>query len=343
MLPLIVLKIGSSSITQVNGELDEAVIASVAKQISEHKDKYRWLIVSSGAVACGKKYIQNYDRSLSKKKAAASVGNPLLMATYSKYFAQYNICVGQSLCEREHFSDRKRFLQLKDTLQMLWESNIIPIANENDVVSSLELKFSDNDELATLMGIGLEADTILFGTSVPGLLDAEKKVIREVKQVNDQVLSMATTEKSFAGLGGMTSKLTFARLATRLGIKVHIFGLKDFNSINQVLENEVGTFFSPQAKTISARKKWLASGCLVSGKVSVDKGASKALLERKSLLAVGITEIAEDFAQGEIFEIYNDKNQSIGLAKSKHNSSQIKKNLKTKNFEVAHADEIILI
>src|SRR5690606_19665027 len=168
----------------------------VARQVAQIQEKYHIVLVSSGAVAAGKSYLKNYTGTLSDKKAAAAIGNPMLLSKYSQYFAPYGIALAQSLCERHHFSNRNQFLQLKSTYEKLWANNIIPIANENDVVSNLELKFSDNDELATLIAVGFNASLLLFSTSVPGVLDKEGAVIPQLDTLDKNVLLLANKEKS---------------------------------------------------------------------------------------------------------------------------------------------------
>jgi glutamate 5-kinase len=222
--PLLVLKIGTSALTRPDGSLDEPQLLEVARQINHLHPHYRLVIVSSGAVGTGRRYLPGFDGSMTDRKAAAAIGNPILVNTYARFLSPYDIHIAQSLCERRHFSDRDQFLQLRETFERLWSGNLIPIANENDVVSSLELKFSDNDELATLIAIGFGAEALLLATSVPGVLDAAGQLVPRIEQFDPGVMGLARQEKSAVGLGGMVSKLTFARLATRLGIKVIIFG-----------------------------------------------------------------------------------------------------------------------
>jgi glutamate 5-kinase len=340
--PILVIKFGTASITLPSGEPDINIISEVARQVSLLHPKYRIIIVSSGAVGAGKAYIQEYKGTMTQRKAAASVGNPLLVGLYARYFAPNGIFIAQSLCERQHFANRNKFLQLKNTFEELWENNIIPIVNENDVVSDRELKFSDNDELATLLAVGFGAETLMFCTSVGGLLDEAGDIIRNVSHVNE-VFKFVRTDKSFLGLGGMASKLTFAKLATRMGIKVLIFGMKAENELLSALEGKAGTEMNPEKSTLSARNRWLGSGGLVSGRLHVDEGASKALLKRKSLLAVGVTEVTGEFEAGEIIEIYSQDGEMIAVARARETSGAIKMNLKTMNFEVAHANDIVLL
>ncbi|WP_276359405.1 glutamate 5-kinase [Daejeonella sp. H1SJ63] len=341
--PILVLKFGTASITTPKGELDELVIQDIARQVALIHDSYNLVIVSSGAVAAGKRFLKNYGATLNEKKAAASIGNPLLLNTYAKYFSAYGISIAQSLCERHHFSNRDQFLQLKRTYEELWKSNIIPIANENDVVSNLELKFSDNDELATLIAVGFGASQVLFSTSVPGVLDSEGKVIPELDTTDKKVLQLANKEKSASGLGGMTSKLNFARLANQMGIRVVIFGIRSENGIMNALDGKTGTLCHPQESNLPARKKWLASGSLVRGRIHVDAGAVKALLNRHSLLAVGISNVMSPFENGEIIEILDEENNVIAVAEAKIDSSVLKSGASLKNLEVAHADHIVLL
>lgn len=341
--PILVLKFGTASITTPDGELDEAVIKDIARQVASIHDRYHLVLVSSGAVAAGKKFLRNYTGTLSEKKAAASVGNPLLLKKYAEYFSPYGISIAQSLCERHHFSNRHQFLQLKKTYEELWASNIIPVANENDVVSNLELKFSDNDELATLIAVGFGASQLLISTSVPGVLDKSGEVIPQLDTRDKDVLLLANKEKSATGLGGMTSKLTFARLANLMGIKVVIFGVRTDEGILKAIKSETGTTCLPQQRNLPARKKWLASGSLVSGRIRIDAGACKAIQKRHSLLAVGIKAVLSGFEDGEIIEILDEDENAVAVAKAKISSKSLDGNLKTQNLEVAHTNDIVLL
>lgn len=339
---ILVLKLGSASIT-TKGEIDEAIIADITRQVSTLALSHHIILVSSGAVAAGKKYIKNYKGKISERKAAASIGNPLLLSMYSKYFQPYNISIAQSLCERQHFSNRAQFLQLKETYEELWKNGVIPIANENDVVSNLELKFSDNDELATLLGVGFGASLILLGTSVPGVLDKEGNVVEKIDAINNDVFSLANKNTSEVGLGGMTSKLTFAHLASSMGIKVVIFGVKTADGILKAVTGQTGTVCTPKDCTISARNKWLASGSLVTGRLLVDAGACEAIRKRKSLLAVGVMRIIAGFADGEIFEVIDEQDSIVAVARAKVSSGALGNNLKQHNLEIANASDIVIL
>ena len=337
---ILVIKFGSSSITHENGEVNEQTLEKIAAQVATLQPNYHIVLVSSGAVAAGKSVIKNYKGTLSERKAAAAVGNPLLIAKYNHYFQKYGIAIAQSLCERHHFSQREQFLQLKETYQELWKNGVIPIANENDVVSNVELKFSDNDELATLIATGFGAEKLLISTSVGGLLDANGEIIRHVKKIDSDILSVVSSDTSSTGLGGMISKLTFTRLASRLGIKVVIFGLEQGRGIIDALEEKIGTVFEAQEASLTARQKWLATGSLIAGKAVLDKGAVKAIGQRKSLLSVGVIEYLGDFDKGEVIELLDISRNPVAIARARCSKSELQQAVSS--IEVAHADDIVI-
>lgn len=340
--PILVIKFGTASITLPTGEPDQAILSEIARQVANLHPHYRIIIVSSGAVGAGKSYIHDYRKTLTQRKAAAAIGNPILIGLYALHFAPFGIAIAQSLCERQHFAHRHQFLQLKSTFEELWASGIIPIVNENDVVSDRELKFSDNDELATLIATGFGAEALMLCTSVGGLMDDTGVIVREVSTINE-VFKWVRTDKSSLGLGGMASKLTFTKLATRMGIQVVIFGMKEPDSISRALRQETGTAFKAHKSTLSARNRWLVSGGLVAGQLRIDDGAVKALQKRHSLLAVGVLEVKGEFEAGELVEIFNPDHEMVAVARSRETSHNIIINLRTVNFEVANANDIVLL
>ncbi|GAB4037629.1 glutamate 5-kinase [Spirosoma jeollabukense] len=341
--PILVLKFGTASITKPTGEPNEPVMVDIARQVAELHSHYRIVLVSSGAVGAGKALIHDYRGDITQRKAAAAVGNLLLLNQYSRFFSIYGISIAQSLCERHHFANRDQFLQLKQTYEELWTNDIIPIANENDVVSNRELKFSDNDELATLIAVGFGAEALMLCTSVGGLLDTNGQIMRQITDFDERVFGVVRTEKSALGLGGMASKLTFAKLATRMGIRVVIFGLKEPESISRALRSEIGTEFIPQPSALSARNRWLGSGSLAVGRVQVDAGAVKALQKRRSLLAVGIRAILGEFATGEMIEILDEEQTTVAVARARISSETLAQQLNQQNVDVANANDIVLL
>lgn len=340
---LLVIKFGTASITKPSGEPDIEILKEIARQVAELHKKHRVVIVSSGAVGAGKKYIRDYDGQISQKKAAAAIGNPLLLKMYDTVFSEFGITVAQSLLERQHFAHRQQFLQLKETYEELWRNNIIPIANENDVVSNRELKFSDNDELSTLIASGFGAKLMMLCSASGGLMNKEGEILKAIDVIDETVLSYVSKSKTSLGSGGMSSKLTFTHLANKMGIKVVIFGMKEENGILKAYSGESGTSFSPKTNTLKAKTKWLASGGVSVGRLTVDAGAVNALLERRSLLAVGVKKHEGDFSKGELIEVISEEGDIIGVGKSKVSSSIFSDETRSKNTVIIHADDLVIL
>jgi glutamate 5-kinase len=340
--PVLVIKLGTAVLTNEKGEIVQATIKKVAAGIAALAADYRIILVSSGAVGSGRAFFSQYKGTLTERKAAAAVGNPILIRHYQKHFSAYGIPVAQALCERQHFSSRPRFLQLKETFAEFWKNGILPVMNENDLVSNVELKFSDNDELATLTAIGFDAEALLLCTAVGGFLDADKRIIPQVEKIDSRILGLVQKGKSSLGLGGMLSKLTFTRLATSLGIRVVICGLKGTAPFADALAGGTGTSFKSSASNLKARQKWLASGSITLGSIYIDKGAAKAVQQRRSLLSVGVSKVQGKFAQGEVVQLKDEEENIIGVAKVRLSAIEILANLSVKNIVAAHADDIVL-
>lgn len=340
--PVLVIKLGSATISNNDGSINTNIIKKIADEVAALTEHWHVVMVSSGAVGSGKASIKNYKGSITERKAAAAVGNPILIQLYHKYFSKHGISVAQALCERHHFSNRLQFLQLKETFAMFWNNNILPVVNENDLVSNIELKFSDNDELATLIAVGFDAETLIICTSAGGFLNADKAIMPVVEKIDSTIQGYVQNDKSSLGLGGMLSKLTFTKLATSLGIKVIICGLQKDNFFMAALEGKNGSSFLPQKSNFKARQKWLAGGSITLGNIIVDAGAAKALANRKSLLTVGIQQIEGNFAAGEVVQLMNEAQEIIGVAKVKLDAGSMLSSIKQKNIIAAHADDIVI-
>jgi len=340
--PVLVIKLGTAVLTSEKGEIAQATIKKVAAGIAELIQDYNIILVSSGAVGSGKSFFARYKGTLAERKAAAAVGNPILIRHYQRHFSAYGIPVAQALCERQHFSSRPRWLQLRETFAEFWKNGILPVMNENDLVSNVELKFSDNDELATLTAIGFDADALLLCTSVGGFLDGGRQIIPRVEKVDGRILGLVQKDKSSLGLGGMLSKLTFTRLACSLGIRVVICGLGGKAPFADALAGLSGTTFAPSTSNLKARQKWLASGSITLGSIFVDKGAAKALEQRRSLLSVGVKKVMGKFAPGEVVQLKDEDSNIIGVAKVRMGAAEMMTSLSSKNTVAAHADDIVL-
>lgn len=339
---VLVIKIGSSILANAEGNLNKEVVARIAAGVAALTETYRVILVSSGAVSSGKSYLPSYKGRLVERKAAAAVGNPILIAAYSQYFSAYGLPVAQTLFERHHFSNRQQFLQLKETIAELWRNNILTIANENDTVSDRELKFSDNDELATLIAVAFNAEALLLCTTAGGFLNDQGAVISLVEKIDGDLLHFLRDEKSQHGTGGMASKLSFARLATSLGIKVVICGIGAETSFSEALAGTEGTTFTARRSTLKDRQKWLASGSITIGSVQIDEGAYQALCDRKSLLAIGVVKVHRPFSGSEVVQLVNSQGSILGVAKMKLSSTMLEAKNAQRNVLAAHTDDIVI-
>lgn len=340
--PVLVIKIGSSIIADSEGNVDPSVIEKIAGEVVQLNRDYRVILVSSGAVSSGKNFLKNYKRRLVERKAAAAIGNPILIREYSRFFEKHGLQVAQALLERHHFSSRSQFLQLKETITELWKNNVLTIVNENDTVSNHELKFSDNDELATLIAVAFNAQTLLLCTTAGGFRNDKGEVIPLVQNIDSDLLQFLRDEKSAHGTGGMASKLSFTRLATSLGIRVMMCGIAGSASFTRALEGAEGTTFTAKPSTLKDRQKWLASGSITIGSVQIDDGACQALSDRKSLLAIGIMNVQRPFLVGEVVELVNTRGGIVGVAKMKLSSATLEEKGAQRNVMAAHADDIVI-
>lgn len=345
MKPLLVVKLGTAALTDANHEVHAPTILEVVRQLVQLHQDYRIIMVSSGAVGSGKKHLKNYRGTVNQRKAAAAIGNPLLMAQYANAFGAYKITVAQALCERQHFSDRPKFLELRTTFEELWKNNVIPIANENDVTSSTELTFSDNDELAMMLAVGFCAQKLLLGSSVAGVLDAKGNVVSRIDSFDQSVHNLARPEISSGGFGGMISKLNSADMATRFGVETIIFNAKEPGAILDAMSGTTGTNCKPQDNSASSHQRWLGASSLVLGKIFVDAGAAKAVRNRKSLLSVGVTNIEGLFPYSSTVEIWEDgAEKAFAIAQTSENAELIRQSITNKkSIEVAHADKIVIL
>lgn len=248
---LLVLKLGTSTLTNDAGVINTNALALIVEQAAKLHSSHRIAIVSSGAVAAGRGHIVAYGGHSTERKAAAAIGNHTLMRLYNEQFAQANVVVAQILCDRDAFTNRKRFLGLQETLATLWSNNIIPIINENDVTSSQELSFSDNDELAALFAIGFGAKQLLIGTSVAGLLNAGT-VVKQIDSFTEATFSLVESHISSFGLGGMASKLRWSECATKSGVEVVIFDARVVGHVLLANERRTGTLCSVKEQGLAA-------------------------------------------------------------------------------------------
>ena len=304
----IVVKVGSNVLTQDNG-LNLAAIHSVSRQISRlDNNGIEVILVSSGAMAAGVRKV-GLDRrpdEIPKRQAVAAVGQAGLIMEYEKSFARYGKKVAQILLTRDDLSHRKRYLNGRNTLLTLLAWKIVPIINENDTVAVEEIKVGDNDNLAAMITLLMDADLLINLTDIDGLFEADPHthpdavLIREVATIGRHIEKIAGEIPGALGTGGMRSKITAARKVTAAGVPMIIANGGEKDILLRLSSGEPhGTFFVPNRKKLASRKCWIAFSSKPKGAVTIDKGAAVAILDNgKSLLPSGIIGVEGEFGVG---------------------------------------------
>jgi glutamate 5-kinase len=340
-----VIKIGSNILSSELRGLDTDIIRSLAKHISQISSMgYEVVIVSSGAVAAGMKKLglKSKPKDIRLKQAAAAIGQSSLMWAYEKAFAEYDHKVAQILLTREDFSDRKKYINSKNTIITLLSYGIIPVINENDTIVTDEIKFGDNDNLASLVAIQVEAERLVILSDVDGLYDEDPRVnsnarlIPRVEEITSDIEKIAGGTGSAVGTGGMYSKILAAKKATAHGIAVIITSGKKPELLRSIVEGEeIGTFFKPSKEKISHRKGWIAYSSRSKGSVTLDEGAIKAIIEMgKSLLPSGIIHIEGNFEVGDSVNCLNAEGKRVAKGLINYSSSDMKKIMRRKTTEI---------
>ena len=350
----IIVKIGSNVLTREDGMPDLNRMQHLVEQITQLKKLGKEIIVvSSGAVASGRSLIRVTEKAdaVSSRQLLAAIGQVKLINTYSELFARHQLICAQVLVTKEDFRDRLHYLNMKNCFQILLQNNVIPIVNENDVISVTELMFTDNDELAGLIASMLNADALIILSNVDGIYNGDPKdpaseVIREIDPANTQFTAYVSAQRSQFGRGGMLTKSHMAQKVAALGIAVHIANGKTQDVLLRLLEQQVvNTRFQPN-KTASGKKKWLAhSGHYAKGVVQVNAGARQALTSAKatSLLPVGVMRILGDFQKGDIIQLVDEANKPIGLGIAEYGSAKALERLGQKNHKaLVHYDYLFL-
>lgn len=318
----IVVKVGSSSLAYANGKLNLGGIERLVRQMADlHNQGRRVLLVTSGAIGAGvgRLGLGRRPRSIPEKQAAAAVGQGMLMHVYEKFFAEYGVTVGQVLVAREDFSERRRFINVRNTLCTLLRFGVLPVINENDTVAVDEIKMGDNDYLSALVAGLVNADVLLLLSDVAGLYTADPgqdpsaRLIPAVHEITPQIEDLGGGSGSALGTGGMAAKITAARMSTQSGVAVVIASADADDVIRRVLNGEeTGTVFWPAENKLEPRKRWIAYGAAVAGSIKVDEGASRALITQgKSLLPSGVVGVEGRFAAGEIVSIVDPRGLEV--------------------------------
>ena len=352
----IVFKFGTNVLRNDEGYISLARIYSFIEAIAKYKKMGKEvLVVTSGAVGLGAKKINAADLSeVSLKQACAAIGQSQLMSIYEDGFSKFDIVTAQILLTEEDFSNRRRYLNLRSTLDTLLKYNVIPIINENDTVSSDELKllydvtqisFSDNDKLSALVASELDADLLIILSDINGLYDDNPKTnpnanfIYEVFEVTKEIESLGL-DASKGGRGGMKTKLQAAKIVTRSGCALIIANGKTPNILNNIFTTKEKTIFYPveENNELNTKKRWIAYATTIIGKLIVNNGAKKAIIEKdSSLLPIGVTKVVNNFKKGDIVSIIDENGEEFARGIINYNSED------TKKIIGKHSDSILEI
>ena len=360
----IVIKIGSSSIIdEKKGKVKINWLNSVCKDISLlNKENKKIVVVSSGAIALGKKNITNkkHLRKLEDKQAAAAVGQIELANCWQQTLKKNKINSAQLLLTLEDSEKRRRYLNVRKTISSLHKNKIIPVINENDTVATEEIKFGDNDRLAARVAQMIDADLLIMLSDVDGLYtespdkNKKAKMIFNVNKIDKKIEEMAKSNYSNIGSGGMITKIWAAKICMSSGCTTVIANGQNNHPLKKINEFN-STWFNASYSPESSRKKWLLNHLHPSGTIIIDSGASKAILENKSLLPAGVIAIEGKFSRGDIISVVNENNNKIGIGFTAYDSSEAKKIIgkKSKNIkdilgyegrdELIHKDDLVKV
>ena len=356
---IIVLKLGSSTVVDGRGKFKKKWVTSLIKDIQKYGKNKKFVIVSSGAIALGQKYLKINKKKikLDMSQAIAAVGQIHLASEFQKLFEKYKIKTGQILISPDDTEQRRRALNVRRTFDNLFKLNAIPIVNENDTTATAEIKYGDNDRLAARVAQIIGADTLIILSDVDGLYDLfnKKKIIKTVNIIDEKINSLIDNKKNNYGSGGISTKLDAAQICMNSGCHMLLAnGNKDY-PIKNIVKNKIYTHFTPKISSLDAKKKWIIGSLRASGKVFIDQGAARALYNGKSLLAAGVTKINGSFNKGENVLIvdHNEKHLARGLASFNSNEINKIKGKQSKEIEkilgylskseIIHKDDMVML
>lgn len=363
----VVVKMGTSTLTRGTKTLSRKGMLDLVRQMALlHEEGHQIVLVSSGAIAAGREVLDHpsLSRTLPSKQMFAAVGQRKLMEVWAELFGLYEIPVGQLLLTREDFTDRQRYLNIRNTLAALLQHRVIPIINENDTVATEEIKVGDNDTLSALVSNMIYADLLILLTDQQGLYTADPRVCSDaqliplVERIDDSTRALAGGSSKVLGLGtgGMITKIEAAYLASHSGTPTVIASSSLPDVLADIIKGQpIGTRFLAQTTPKESRKRWLISK-KVQGFLYVDEGASQRLSKKgASLLSVGITKVKQTFERGAIVQICSAKEKPLAIGIVNYSSAEIEKILGVKSIqielhlgytygpEVIHRDNMVLL
>lgn len=352
----IVVKVGSNVLTRSDGRPNVTNMSMIVDQIAALvKSGHEMILVSSGAVACGRSMVRPDKKidSVAQRQIFSAVGQIKLINTYYSFFAGYGLTVGQVLTQKENFSSRSSYLNQRSCMQVMLDNGVIPIVNENDTASMTELMFTDNDELSGLIAAMMDADTLIILSNVDGIYtgspsDAESHLIEKVN-LEDHLTSYIQSAKSGFGRGGMGTKYGIARRLSQEGVRVIIANGNRPGVIESLVRDPASvphTEFVPSSSQVGAIKRWIAhSESFAKGRVYVDASAESALRSDKavSLLPVGVVAASGEWEEGDIVNIFSISGEKIGVGRASLDSYAIKQLMGTRGTRpLVHYDYLYI-
>ncbi len=353
----IVVKIGTNILTK-NGGIDTAYVRRIAGQMNSLLETGREIvIISSGAIGMGVGQLKLAERPKDTRmhQACAAIGQPLLMAEYRKAFAKYGVTIAQVLLTAEVFNNRKTYLNLRNSIEMLLRLGVVPILNENDSVSTEEIgsAFGDNDRLGALVASKIDADLLIMLSDIDALYDRDPRghpgamPIPTVFEITPEIMKNAGKRGSRHGTGGMKTKIEAAKIAANAGCRIVLANGRIGNVIGKIIAGgQIGTLFMPKRK-LSNRARWILNSA-AAGTIEIDEGAMKAVKNRKSLLPSGVVSVKGNFEAGAVVMLNDNAKAVTNLSSAeleqlvgKH-SSEIRKALGPGRRDVVSIPEDIV-
>ena len=340
----IVIKIGSSIIIDENKKIRKKWLTEFAKDIKDLlKQKKNVILVSSGAIAlgCKKLNLSKQNIKLDKSQAVASIGQIELMNLFNKIFSSKKINLSQILLTLEDTEKRRRAINAKRTFENLFELGFVPVVNENDSIATTEIKYGDNDRLASRVAQISGADCLVLLSDVDGLYTQNPKLfknsqlIKEIKNINSDIEKIATKSIGQHGTGGMKTKIEAAKICQLSGCMMVIANGLLERPIKKIIEKNKCTWFLPKISKLDARKKWIIGSVSPKGELVIDDGAINALKKGKSLLAAGIKKVNGTFSKGDHIKILDKNLKEYARGLSSFSSEE------TSKSEVVHKDDMV--
>ncbi|MFO7951662.1 MAG: glutamate 5-kinase [Bacillota bacterium] len=354
----VVVKVGTRLLTHSTGKLNLSYMEKLVRELADLCNQgHEVILVSSGSIGAGRGRlnIMHKEVTIPEKQAIAAVGQGLLVQIYEKLFSEYGLVVGQILITRSDLISRKRYINACNTVLTLFKLGVIPIINENDSVSVEELKFGDNDRLSALVAGLSDAHLLVLLTDIDGLYNSnprknpDAELIPVVEKIDEKIKASADKSDDDLATGGMVTKLQAAEIATNSGVGMYITDGNDPGVISRLIKGKhEGTYFQPLEHYLNRRKRWIAYGQIIKGRVTVDRGACNALCSSyKSLLPVGVVSVEGNFEAGDLIAVNDPEGNEIGRGLSNFSSEELSQIMQRTTPEVANfidrpfAEEVI--